>query len=174
MPFGLGPSAPGPSPAEDDGSTPNEPGVVRMHIQPRGFDLRGAASCPAPCGKVIDGRGGVQFFFAGQKVPESARFSLGTATGDVTATVRPGKSFTRNTGYVLVGISGYLVISSVQSMLVGLIVNEVTHDRTYVDPWYMSAGLNITMAVGLIGAGLTFVERGATTFQLLPGKPQTR
>jgi hypothetical protein len=162
--------SPSASPPEDTGAPPHEPGVVRLHLQPKGFELRGAATCPAPCGRLVDGRGGVEFFFAGPKVPESARFTLGQATGDLSALVRPGQSRVRNTGYVLVGISGYLLISSLQSMLVGVVVNEVTHDRRYVDPWYMSAGLNLTMAVGLIGAGLTFIERGATTFELTPGK----
>lgn len=155
----------------DTGETPSEPGVVRLHIEPKGFDLRGATSCPAPCARLVDGRGSAQFFFAGKNVPESSHFRLGSATGDLTARVRPGNSFEHTTGYVLVGISGYLLISAAQSMLVGVVLNEVTHDRAYVDPWYMSAGLNLTVAVGLVGAGLTFIDHGATTFQLRPGKP---
>ncbi len=145
---------------------------MRLHIEPKGFDLRGATSCPAPCGRLVDGRGSAKFFFAGKNIPDSSPFRLGPRTGDQTALVRPGNSFQHTTGYVLVGISGYLLISAAQSMLVGVIVNEVTHDRAYVDPWYMSAGLNLTVAVGLVGAGLSFIDQGATTFKLRPGKPQ--
>jgi hypothetical protein len=46
--------------------------------------------CRVPCGAVIDGRKGEQFYFAGQGVIPSAPFQIIERSGEVEATVEPG------------------------------------------------------------------------------------
>lgn len=48
--------------------------------------------CMAPCDKVIDGTGGQSFFFGGDRVMPSKRFTLHEHDGDMTAVVRPGRA----------------------------------------------------------------------------------
>jgi hypothetical protein len=47
--------------------------------------------CIAPCDKVIDGTGGQSFFFGGDRITPSRRFTLQAHDGEMTAVVKPGR-----------------------------------------------------------------------------------
>ncbi len=91
-------------------------GAVRVHIETKhpGVELReeqpGAESfvvvCRQPCDRVVDGRDGRSFFFAGEGITPSPTFALDRRRGDVTAAVKPGSAGLRTGGAVVSGVWG--------------------------------------------------------------------
>ena len=104
------------------------PGAPRLHIElTRPADLKlyevtgeisvasysGFASgttsspvCAAPCDRVIDGRRGQSFFFNGDHVLKSRKFSLSEHDGDVVARVKPGRPARRVGGIIGLALGG--------------------------------------------------------------------
>jgi len=96
------------------------PGAPRLHIKlTRPADLklyevtsRGFSSgtsspvCAAPCDRVIDGRRGQSFYFNGDHVLKSRKFSLTGHSGDVVAQVKPGRPARRVGGIIGLALGG--------------------------------------------------------------------
>ena len=89
------------------------PGAPRLHIElTRPADLKlydGTTSspvCAAPCDRVIDGRRGQSFFFNGDHVLKSRKFSLTEHSGDVVARVKPGRPARRVGGIIGLALGG--------------------------------------------------------------------
>jgi hypothetical protein len=62
--------------------------------------------CVAPCDRVIDGRSGQSFFFNGDGVLKSRKFSLSQRSGDVVARVKPGRPGLRVGGIAGMAVGG--------------------------------------------------------------------
>lgn len=62
--------------------------------------------CVAPCDRVIDGRSGQSFFFNGDGVLKSRKFSLSQRSGDVVARVKPGRPGLRVGGIATMAVGG--------------------------------------------------------------------
>ncbi len=62
--------------------------------------------CAAPCDRVIDGRRGQSFFFNGDGVLKSKKFTLAEHSGDLVARVKPGRPARRVGGIIGLALGG--------------------------------------------------------------------
>lgn len=62
--------------------------------------------CVAPCDRVIDGRSGQSFFFNGDGVLKSKKFTLTEHSGDIVARVTPGRPARRVGGIIGLALGG--------------------------------------------------------------------
>lgn len=62
--------------------------------------------CAAPCDRVIDGRAGQSFFFNGDGVLKSGKFTLAEHSGDLVARVQPGRPARRVGGIIGMALGG--------------------------------------------------------------------
>ncbi len=62
--------------------------------------------CAAPCDRVIDGRSGQSFFFNGDGVLKSKKFTLAEHSGDLVARVKPGRPARRVGGIIGLALGG--------------------------------------------------------------------
>ena len=113
--------------------------------------------CRAPCGAVIDGRKGEQFFFGGMNVIASDSFQVIDYSGNLEATVKEGNhtAFWVSAMGIVVGLTGAitgLVVAATDDFKWGLIT--------------AGAGVGIT-----IGSWALYSSAGKTTvdFKPLPG-----
>lgn len=110
--------------------------------------------CMAPCDRVIDGTGGQSFFFGGDRVMPSRRFTLLDHDGDLTAVVRPGRSG--------VYIAGAMFTSlSLAPLLSGLIFLSLPKKSTSTDPDTLMSSPRLRSVGGaLVGVGVGFLMSG--------------
>jgi hypothetical protein len=84
--------------------------------------------CQSPCDKVIDGRSGQVFFFAGDEIPQSSRFHVTEKSGDVTVRVSPGSFGVRKAGGVLIGLGITAAVAGSVLLPIGMAVNAGNAD----------------------------------------------
>ncbi len=152
---------------------PSQAGVVHLHIDAPapGITLDGALRCTAPCDREVDGRRGARFFFRGPEMPSSERFDLTGMSGAVTARVRPGSTWLRPAGFVLLGLGLYGLVSALESVIVGAVLAGVAGAPRDAEAWYVSGAVAAGAGAGLTGLGAWLSSRGRTTFELLPAAP---
>jgi hypothetical protein len=204
-PGGAGPGYPTPPPPaqnqEDSSPPPNQPGVVRLHIDSpepvRVFQNRVMTQgyvggygfvavktdfvCQAPCDKVVDARDGSQFVLTGDM--PAASFRLDDQQGDVEARVNPGSNGLRAGGYVglSVGILGMLAGGTL--MLVGALKNS--SDETSAElsdappPREKSAlvpigGVVIGASTAVLIGGIVMIVAGRTGIDVEPRATPTK
>lgn len=170
---GCGAGAPRGAAAPAGESGPSRAGLVQLHIDAAGpgISLAGAATCPAPCDREIDGRGGARFFLRGPDMPSSMPFGLTGMSGPVTARVLPGSAPLRIGGFVLFGLGLYGLLSALESAVVGAIVAEVSRSPRDAEPWFVSGAVAAGAGAGLTALGAWLASRGRTTFELVPTAP---
>ena len=144
-------------------------GTVAM----RGITYRSV--CRAPCDQPVDGSNGQPFFFGGDGVTGSRRFTLTYYSGDVLATVKPGRPGLR--------VGGLLAMSfGLVGIATGAVLFPIARSRP--SPEYSPDGLpipgsepppNYTPAIALLisgialfGGGIAMYLLGRTRFKLEP------
>jgi len=170
--LGLSGTAPAAPAAEGELQLPATPekGLVRLHVKTdnQQFQLkRNVATimtsattgvliqeviCRAPCGAVVDGRLGEQFYFGGLNVIESDRFQLINYAGDVEATVKEGN-------HTMHSVGGSMLVIGILGAVVGGIF-ALTGDAKI---GLIGAGAGTGLAVG---GYLMYAGPGATTVDL--------
>lgn len=136
---------------------------MRVTLTVDGAGAQVSGECAAPCGEVIDGRRGREFMFVGRGLEPSKIFDLRGRKGDVTATVKPGSTSTRNTGWTiaLVGLAA-LTLGAIPSE------SDDEGERHYGGA---NAALLITGVAGtLIGCSIALSNN--TTYSFTPGRPK--
>jgi hypothetical protein len=118
----------------------------------------GRRVCTAPCEAIVDGRGGREFYFAGEGITESRRFSLAGESGTLRFTVSPGHEASANIGLPLTGVSGATVFVG------GFVLGFGLYSRSDGAP-KVGAGLLVGGGVAL-GVGLVLLLSGRTTFTI--------
>ncbi len=187
------PRAPAPAPAP-----PPEPyagpGAPRLHIEPtrdtrvdlfeitaevvaHGYNttVRGIAYrpvCTSPCGDIIDGTRGQSFFFGGDGVTTSQRFTLSGQSGDLVASVKPGRRGLRVGGLLAAsfGAAGVVVGGTLFA------VANIRSDRTSFDdmgnlvtthtrPNYTPAAAILATGAAMLIGGIVMYVLGRTTYK---------
>ena len=103
--------------------------------------------CQAPCSRVVDGRAGQRFYFAGDEIPASPSFALVEKSGDVVATVHKGSFGMLTTGHALMAPAILHLVGGA----VLLPFMTLTHDEgTAADLQYAAAATLATGAAMLV------------------------
>lgn len=185
------PAAPeaAPAPAQE------RPAGPRLHIEPTrdtrvdlfeitaevvasGYNttVRGIAYrpvCTSPCDDIIDGARGQSFFFGGDGVTTSPRFTLSGYSGDVVASVKPGRRGLRVGGLLAASFGAAGVITGGTLFAVA----NIRSTRTTVDemgglvttttkPNYAPATAILVTGAALLVGGIVMYVLGRTTFKL--------
>jgi hypothetical protein len=119
------------------------------------------SACGAPCGRVIDGTDGSQFYFVGPGMVRSPSFSLIDKSGDITARVRGGSSAKRIGGIVGVSLGGAVLLGALGFFLFVSIQPSGGDTET---------ASFVVMGVGAAGVGLGtyMLMTSGTTVELRP------
>jgi hypothetical protein len=108
--------------------------------------------CESPCGRVIDGTRGQDFFLGRDTMTASRRFTLAQHSGDVTLDVKPGSKALRLTGSIFVGLGIGLTIAG--------IIFVIPQQFRYLG-WPMLGG-----GLGGIAIGTPMMILGRTRFKI--------
>lgn len=117
--------------------------------------------CMAPCDKVIDGTGGQSFFFGGDRMMPSRRFTLHGHEGDMTAVVKPGRAG--------VFVGGVMATSlSLAPLLSGLVFLTVQKPSMNQSPTSLRniGGVMVGVGTGLLVSGILMIALGRTRVEL--------
>lgn len=148
-------------------------GFVRVHIvsgqrkvRLRKESMPGGKSrvvCTAPCGRVIDARGG-DLYFEGDGFPDSVRFNLAAVEGEVIARVRPGSWGSLLGAKVMEGFGVSLLAFAL--VVFGAAVKAEDDAQRFHPAWKIAAPIAAVTGVGLIFGGLWIGSDSPTTFTL--------
>jgi len=145
-------------------------GAPRLHIDSRfpvtlheiepifGSD---AIVCQAPCSRVVDGRAGQRFYFAGDEIPASPSFALVEKSGDVVATVHKGSFGMLTTGHALMAPA---ILHLVAGAVLAPFMTLSRDADTAADLQYATAATLATGAAMLVTSIVLLVE-GKTRFR---------
>jgi hypothetical protein len=117
--------------------------------------------CQAPCARIVDGRAGQRFYFAGDEIPASISFSLVEKNGDVLAAVHKGS-------FALLGTGRALMAPAVLHLVAGaVLVPFMALERdaeTALDLRYATVA---TLAAGaaLLVTSIVLLIEGRTRFR---------
>lgn len=188
-----------PKPAKAKPDEPEEgPGVPTLHVETSrpvnlqvfqvtsdmvaagaGVTIVGMAYrpiCSAPCDRAIDGSQGHSFFFGGDGVTASRRFTLSGYSGNLTAEVKPGRKGLLVGGIVLASISPAVIGGGLAWMLFAKLnatttgIDPLTGEFTEVRGTPNYAGPAALIAVGgaMLVGGIVMAVLGRTRFKLVP------
>ncbi len=118
------------------------------------------AICTAPCGRVIDGSRGQSFFFAGDRVTPSRRFTLDEHDGPMLARVRPGRVGVLAGGIIFTSLSVAPLVSG--TLFIALSSNSSTSAHQTRN---FGAGLT-AVGVGMLISGIVMIALGRTRVEL--------
>lgn len=189
------PAAPVSEPEPAPAPVQERPAGPRLHIEPTrparvdlfeitaevvasGYNttVRGIAYrpvCTSPCDDIIDGTRGQSFFFGGDGVTTSQRFTLSGYSGDVVASVKPGRRGLRVGGLIAASFGAAGVITGGTLFAVANIGNtRTTVDEmgglvtTTTKPNYTPATAILVTGAALLVGGIVMYVLGRTTFKL--------
>jgi len=130
--------------------------------------------CTAPCDQPVDGSQGHSFFFGGDGVTGSSRFTLKNYAGGLTAQVKPGRKGLRVGGFVLAATGPSVILGGVLWLVFqgfrlttfDEMGNEITRPRP------SPAGPAALIAVGsaMLVGGIVMAVLGKTRFKLVPNR----
>lgn len=120
-----------------------------------------AIVCQAPCGRVIDGRAGQRFYFAGDEIPASPSFALAEKSGDVLAEVHQGNYGVLATGHALMAPAVlHLVAGAVLAPFLTL-----TRDPSTASDLQYATGATLGVGAALLVTSIVMIVEGRTRFR---------
>ncbi len=138
--------------------------------------------CTAPCKKLVDGREGQQFFFAGEGIPESDKFQIHDKEGDLLVKVDAGSSsglywgWMSTIGGASLGIGGAIWLATIVSADTST-TTEDTEGPSTLPYAAVSTGVGaglLTLGIVLLstmGTDFEFVDQGQVAAQAPPQAP---
>lgn len=111
--------------------------------------------CRTPCGAVIDGRKGEEFYFGGKDYLASDPFQIIDHSGNLEATVKEGSYVAYSLG------SGFLVIG-----ILGIVLGGIFATTGEVKWGLIGAGASAALT---LGAWVLYTKAGKTTVEFRPG-----
>lgn len=120
--------------------------------------------CRAPCDRVVDGRDGEEYFFAGSGLSSSGRFQLYDRTGTLEAKVNPGSNTLRwvGIGAALAGIAP--VLGGAGMLAIGSDIKDDFPDEG--SRWKTIGAVAIGVGTAMIIGGIVLWLSGRTTYEL--------
>ena len=118
--------------------------------------------CMAPCDKVIDGTSGQSFFFGGDRVMPSRRFTLLDHDGDMTAVVRPGRAGVFIGGVMFTTLS----LAPLLSGVVFLAIQRPSTGSSSVSSLHRTGGALVGVGAGFLISGIVMMALGRTRVEL--------
>lgn len=115
--------------------------------------------CTAPCDRVVDGSRGQTFFFAGDRITPSRRFSLDEHDGPMLARVRPGRIGVLAGGVFFTSLSVAPLITGALYLSLSARDNNAHKSR--------DAGIALaSVGVGMLVTGIVMIALGRTRVEL--------
>ncbi|MBL9100103.1 MAG: hypothetical protein JNL82_04040 [Myxococcales bacterium] len=115
--------------------------------------------CMAPCDEVIDGSGGQSFFFGGDRMMPSRKFTLREHDGDMTAVVRPGR--------MGVWVGGLLLTSTgLAPLLAGAVFVAVPRSSSSSSNLRPTGAVLLGVGAGMLISGALMLALGRTRVEL--------
>lgn len=164
-------SVPTPAPPA---ALPSEPGVVRFHLYSEHPEVwlwvlpkKGGAKavCRAPCGVIVDGRLGEEFYFEAAGAGRSESFRLTNRTGDVRVWVDAGSSRQRLVGGVLFGAGLIVALVTVFPLAVTLGAGVEGRDVRASSAAALGVAFGLGVASTLAGIRLIVTNRTRHNFR---------
>jgi hypothetical protein len=121
--------------------------------------------CQTPCDRIVDGRSGQVFYFAGDEIPESTRFRLTEKNGDVTATVKAGNIDMRKAGTAL-GIAGG-ALTAMAAMVMP--ISAAVRDPDKSSDVLYGGGAALGVGLAALTTGIILSLAGRTTYDFANG-----
>jgi hypothetical protein len=158
-----------PTPASSPPPLAPELGAPRLHIE-SDFPITlhevepfagDEIVCQAPCSRVVDGRAGQRFYFAGDEIPPSPSFALAEKNGDVLAAVHKGNFALLTTGRALVTPAVLHLIAG--AVLVPFLALE-RDPGTALDLQY-ATGATLGVGAALLVTSVVMLVEGRTSFR---------
>lgn len=120
------------------------------------------AICGAPCDRTIDGTRGQSFFFAGDRITPSRRFTLDDQDGQMLARVRPGRVGVLAGGIVFTSLSVAPLVSGTLYLALSSHVQQSQSGHNT-----RNAGIALTaVGVGMLISGIAMIALGRTRVEL--------
>ena len=123
--------------------------------------LGDAIVCQAPCDRIIDGRAGEEFYFAGDEIPASRSFALAEKSGDVVAAVHKGNHALLATGHALLAPAILHLVAG--AVLVPFLALE--HDPSTALDLQYATGATIGLGAALLVTSIVMIVEGRTTYR---------
>jgi hypothetical protein len=117
--------------------------------------------CQAPCGRIIDGRAGQRFYFAGDEIPASRSFALVEKEGDVLAAVHKGNFALVKTGHALLAPAVLHLVAG--AVLVPFLALE-RDAGTALDLRY-ATGATVGVGAALLVSSIVMIVEGRTRYR---------
>jgi len=118
------------------------------------------AICSAPCDRVVDGSRGQTFFFAGDRITPSRRFTLDEHDGPMLARVRPGRIGVLTGGILFTSLSIAPLISGTLYLSLNAHSNRSGHSTR-------DAGIVLSaVGVSMLVTGIIMIAFGRTRVEL--------
>ncbi len=134
--------------------------ALRWGNYPQNQNPQARPVCRAPCDRVIDGSYGQSFYFGGEGITPSKRFTLDEHGGPMLARVRPGRAG--------VFVGGILFASmSVVPLISGTLFMALSSSSSSSAMQTRNAGITLSaVGVGMLVSGIVMIALGRTRMEL--------
>ncbi|UQA55119.1 hypothetical protein [Polyangium aurulentum] len=186
------PAAPAPAAAAEPPSPAPAPGAPRVHIEANRPNVeivrvepgvpvmsdRGPVTgtvvhpvCKAPCGEVVDGRDGAQFYFAAPGMVSSRTFGLADKSGDVTARIKGGSAARRYGGLAMTIGGGASTLTGGVFLIAGSAMTGDPAEAAKGERLMTAGGIVLGVGAALLVPGIVLLTTNRTSFELVPATP---
>jgi len=191
-PAAPAPAAPAPAASAEPASPAPAPGAPRVHIEANRPNVeivriesgvpvmsdRGRVTgvvvhpvCKAPCGEVVDGRDGAQFYFAAPGMVSSKTFALADKSGDVTARIKGGRAARRYGGLAMTIGGGASTLTGGVFMVAGVAMSGDPKEAAHGERLMTVGGVALGVGAALLVPGIVLLTTNRTSFELVPATP---
>jgi hypothetical protein len=124
--------------------------------------------CKAPCGEVVDGRDGSQFYFAAPGMVSSKTFALADQSGDVTARIKGGSTGRRYAGLgMTIGGSAAALTGGV-FLAAGAGMSADPTEADNGDRLVTMGAISLGIGGALLVPGIILLTTNRTSFEIVP------
>jgi hypothetical protein len=125
--------------------------------------------CRAPCDRVVDGRAGQSFYFAGDGIAPSPIFQLSDRAGDLRVRVDARAEGNRAGGIVMTVLGSGGVVGSLGLLLFGRALGDQSTQKGAPNTMLIGGGVLMAASVGLLVGGIvTLATNSRTRFKIAP------